>query len=216
MKTIRLIRHAQSESNAGLVTDSPASTPITELGKWQSENVAKLFSEPPDKIYVSQYIRTQQTAAPLLAKFPKVSSNIAKIHEFTYLNIDRHRGTTHQERQFAVNEYWDRNDPEYLDHSSAETFIQFMVRIKDFIEEISIIPENNIAVFSHGYTIKSFWWLLINGYQEITPKVMRQIKCFCDSINFWNAAILELKILHDGIWVQGLKTTHLPQNMKTI
>ena len=66
MKKIYLIRHAQSESNAGLLVRPNADINITELGNTQARELADWLhthiSEPIDDIFVSQFVRTQQTA----------------------------------------------------------------------------------------------------------------------------------------------------------
>jgi broad specificity phosphatase PhoE len=72
METIYFIRHAESEANAGYVTFDDTSTVLTKTGKEQARKLSEQLSESPDLIIYSKYIRTQQTAAPTILKFPKV------------------------------------------------------------------------------------------------------------------------------------------------
>jgi broad specificity phosphatase PhoE len=65
MKEIWLIRHAESAANAGAVTSSPETIPLTEKGLQQARRVAAWFDKQPDIIAVSRYMRTQQTATPI-------------------------------------------------------------------------------------------------------------------------------------------------------
>jgi probable phosphoglycerate mutase len=67
-----LIRHGQSESNAGLPTNGPAVTPLTAIGREQAERVAGAFTEPPALIVASPFIRARQTAEPTRRCFPAV------------------------------------------------------------------------------------------------------------------------------------------------
>ena len=65
--TLTFIRHAESQANADNVvnTDIPGPS-LTEEGKAQAEQLAHQLSRNNfDGIYVSDMVRTQQTAAPL-------------------------------------------------------------------------------------------------------------------------------------------------------
>ncbi len=72
MKKIYLIRHAQSESNAGVAIRPNHEINITELGKTQANELAdwlqQHIDEPITDIFISRYLRTQQTAEPFLTK----------------------------------------------------------------------------------------------------------------------------------------------------
>ena len=69
---IFIVRHAQSDANAGGRTTGPATVQITETGIRQAQYVADLVSERPVLIAISRYLRTAQTAAPLLLRYPGV------------------------------------------------------------------------------------------------------------------------------------------------
>ena len=47
MTVIRCIRHGQSASNAGEVTEYPDTIPLTGLGHAQAALVASCFNKPP-------------------------------------------------------------------------------------------------------------------------------------------------------------------------
>ena len=66
------IRHGQSTGNAGLPSPDLASIALTELGHAQAHAVAAAWIETPALIVTSPYLRTQQTAAPTIARFPDV------------------------------------------------------------------------------------------------------------------------------------------------
>ncbi len=93
--TIWIIRHPQSQSNAGQATTSPDDNGLSELGLLQAQCVADARSYGdtarvalcPDWIATSPYWRTQLTAQSLLEKFPQVKSEIWQVREFTYLSF---------------------------------------------------------------------------------------------------------------------------------
>ena len=64
------VRHGQSTGNAGLPCHDLASIELTELGWSQARQVAGGCKERPSMIVTSPYLRTQQTAAPTIERFP--------------------------------------------------------------------------------------------------------------------------------------------------
>jgi probable phosphoglycerate mutase len=65
--SIYLIRHGQTNSNRDRILQTP-DTPLSELGHQQAKQLAQAFQDiSVENIICSDYIRTQQTAAPLHA-----------------------------------------------------------------------------------------------------------------------------------------------------
>ena len=64
-----LIRHAETTANAERLLDTaPPGTDLSDRGRIQAEELVKALEDVPlDAIYVSDLVRTQQTAAPLAA-----------------------------------------------------------------------------------------------------------------------------------------------------
>ena len=65
-----LIRHAETTANAERLLDmAPPGTDLSERGRVQAEQLVEALADVPvDAIYVSDLVRTQQTAAPLAAE----------------------------------------------------------------------------------------------------------------------------------------------------
>lgn len=148
---ILLIRHGESQANADLPTASPSAIALTEKGHAQAAALAESIATEPDLIVVSPFLRTQQTAAPLTRKFPVVPVETWPVHEFTYLDITRHAGTTEAGRAAAVHDYWQRCDPHWIDGAGAESFAGFIERVDDMLERLSHHPSKRIHIFTHGY-----------------------------------------------------------------
>src|SRR5713226_5749395 len=70
MSTVWLIRHGESQSNAGLPTLSPVFPGLTKRGIVQAESIAQAFTRVPSLIITSRYKRTKQTALPTTERFP--------------------------------------------------------------------------------------------------------------------------------------------------
>jgi broad specificity phosphatase PhoE len=63
VKTLRLIRHAQSAANAGLSTTAPDTIPPTDLGRLQAQALADSMTSVPDLIVASSFERAIDTGA---------------------------------------------------------------------------------------------------------------------------------------------------------
>ncbi len=198
MRTIWLIRHGESESNAGEVTVSPASPVLSERGTQQAEEIAARFPRAPDLLVVSGYVRTHLTAAPLLRRFPKTKVAEWPIHEFTFLAPARYNGTTIRERREPVRAFWERCAPDHYDGEGAESFGDFMGRVRDCLARLHEESEPFTAVFTHAYVIKAILWKTLH-YGDITsPEFMRGFYAFHQNLRIPNGTILPVHLSPQG------------------
>ena len=155
---IYLIRHAQSVGNIDGQTDSHASIELTELGHQQAEKLAEILPQA-DKIMISPYLRTLQTAQPLLNR-DGLEAEILQIQEFSYLSDLKCKGTTLSQRKPWVDAYWQDLDIDYLDADDAETFRNFYQRVQALRHLLKTIQADyqteNLMIFSHGQFLQLF------------------------------------------------------------
>ncbi len=150
------IRHGQSTGNAGLPSPDLASIALTDLGHVQARAVAAAWIETPTLIVTSPYLRTQQTAAPTIARFPGVAVEVWPIEEFAYLQPSRWNGTLTAERMPHIERYWHATDPGYCDGDGAESFSGLLRRAEAALARLAAFPEGASAyVFSHGQFIQA-------------------------------------------------------------
>lgn len=156
---VRLIRHGESQANAGFATDDPATIPLTPKGWEQARAIAESFESAPDLIICSPFLRAQQTAAPTIERFPGVPVETWDIQEFTYLDPARCAGTTVEQRRVWVAEYWNRRDPHYRDDGwdlpqewkpRCEPFSALKRRATEFVNKLEKSSARDIVVFGHG------------------------------------------------------------------
>ena len=121
MVRVWLIRHGQSESNAGLPSADWRGIPLTELGRQQAERIAEVFADPPKLIVRSPYLRAQETAQPTIARYPGAACEEWPVQEFSYLRTLDGRATTSHERAPEVRAYWEQADPQHAE-PGAESF----------------------------------------------------------------------------------------------
>jgi broad specificity phosphatase PhoE len=213
MIAITFIRHAESTSNAGLRTKHPALTPLTERGYIQAAQTALAFDSAPSLIVVSPYVRTRQTAQPLMERFPAVPMTEWPVQEFTFLAPQHWDGTTVEERRPAAHTYWERGDPFYWEADGAESFADLMRRVQQTQDLIRLQKDGFVIVFSHGEFIRAFWWRILFPKFEINAEAMRRYRAFIHAVRFPNCAFLKFRFDGDEVWNSSISTSHLSEEL---
>ena len=186
------VRHGQSTGNAGMPCDDLALLSLTELGWQQARNAAANWIETPDLIVTSPYLRTQQTAAPTIERFPGAPVEVWPIEEFTYLQPSRWNGTLSAERMPHIVRYWETADPTYCDGAGAESFEMLLRRAEEALERLEAQPENALVyLFSHGQFIQAVRSLVVDSDINDHEKMRRFWRKGEPAIN--NAELLKLR-----------------------
>lgn len=160
-KTFWFIRHGESEGNAGLPTPSAGKIHLTERGLLQAECIPDQFSHAPDKFVVSPFIRTSETAAPTLQKFPDVLVETWEIQEYTYLPESLHANTSLKQRRWPSMRYFMRSDPDLVLGPGAESFNQLIWRVDATLNKLISGNQFEIVLFSHGWFMRTLLWRLV-------------------------------------------------------
>jgi broad specificity phosphatase PhoE len=184
-----LIRHGESESNAGTPSADPGASPLTTRGREQADRVAAVLPEQPALIVTSPYLRAAQTAEPTAARFPDARREEWPVQEFTYLGEFHDRLSTSEERRPYVLDYWNRADP-HLSVGGAETFAALIGRVHDCLDRLSQQPTGPVAVFTHGMFMRAVAWTLLADTEQLD---MRAFGRFSRGLVVGNGAILELR-----------------------
>lgn len=201
MPTILLIRHGASQSNAGLPTSSPEIVTLIDEGRKQAEDIARFLKEyqfHPELIVTSSYLRTKQTAALTRKAFPYVPEEEWPVQEFTYLSMWHEWNSTIEDRRPLVDYYWEKADPVFVDdqkpgYPEAESFKQFIKRVRKVKEQLEQTELDTIAVFTHEQFITAFRWLSEPESQRITSETMRKFRTFLKANHVPNGAIVQAK-----------------------
>lgn len=221
MITVWFIRHAESESNAGLPTQDPASTKITAKGQQQASQIALSLPQAPALVVTSPYLRTKQTAEPTLERFPEALQSEWPVQEFTFLAPAQYHNTTVYQRRPLVNVYWQRCDPFYIDGEGAESFAGLVQRVQQVRSQIAQLEDELAAksqdksedklvvIFSHGRFIRAMLWLLLTNPIDINARTMRQFQHFSDALQVPNGAILKVQFRDSEFWISYLILSHL-------
>lgn len=200
MPTILLIRHGESQSNAGEPTPCPHTVELTDKGWKQAEAIAQFFQDAklfPDLIVTSSYKRTKQTAAPTTFAFSTVPEEWP-VQEFTYLSMWHDENSTIEERRPAVEAYWENADPEFVEDSKPqspepESFNQFIARVRNVKERLQKTELDTIVIFSHEQFITAFRWLSQHNSEELSSEHMKDFRAFLKANPIPNGAIVQAK-----------------------
>jgi broad specificity phosphatase PhoE len=209
VKELRLIRHAESLANAGGATSTPRDIPLSDKGHLQAIALADSITDRPELIILSPYIRTEQTARPMLQRFPDCPVEILPIQEFTYLSISRCRNTTYEQRKPLVEEYWARCDPNYSDGDQAESLAELIVRARGFLRRVFEMEGELIFVFTHEQFIKAVIWDVLQPEREIDDEFMAAFRKFSTSFAIPNTAVMKM-FFEDGEYTLGkIESSHV-------
>ncbi len=215
MTEIWLIRHGESEANAGLPTCDTAKIVLTPRGFAQAECVVAAFTRPPSLIVISPYLRAIQSAQPTIERFPQARLEEWPVHEYTYLSLASRHNTTLHGRRPQIDAYWERCDPQYVDGDGAESFAALVVRAKQVLERIRRLDDDFAAIFSHGLFIRTLLWVLLAGPVAIDAHAMRRCRSFISGFSAPNASILKMYIdVAKQIFVSTFSVAHLPEDLK--
>ena len=215
VNTVFLIRHGESQSNAGKATTGPENVEITQRGQEQARAIAEfLKSYPIDLIVTSPYRRAKQTAelTTSIPLFHTVEQVEWKVQEFTYLSSMHQEQSTVEDRRPLVDAYWEQCQPSYVESSGSESFAQFIERVQSFILSLQTSPYETIAVFSHEQFINAVLWLIKDGPIKMSEQAMRDFKDFLKENTLPNGIIVQLKVHHNQArWSYEKIMGHLEQ-----
>jgi broad specificity phosphatase PhoE len=198
-KVVRLIRHAESAANAGLVTTAPDTIPLTDHGRSQAIALAETISVVPDLIVSSPFERANATALPTVNRFGHVPVEIWAVEEFTYLSPGRFAGTTQADRKPMADAYWQLGDMKSIDGPGAECFFDLLLRAEAMLDQLATSEANTVLVFSHGQFVRAVAWFIRHGQDAGTPENMRLFREFDTRNPLSNCAGYDLE-LRDGRW----------------
>jgi 2,3-bisphosphoglycerate-dependent phosphoglycerate mutase len=204
---IILVRHGQSLANAGGKTEDHMTNPLTELGRVQARDFATRLDCKPTLFVTSPFLRAQQTSEPLRQRFPDVPVEEWPIHEFTFLNPSLHKDSSEADREPHAFNYWQRDDPAYIDGPDAESFTDFLDRAREAIHRlVSRNPSGCIVIFTHGFFMQAFR-LVLRFPNATDAELMSNFQRFHFVNLIQNADSLEFQI-QDGK-IQTIKQPRL-------
>jgi broad specificity phosphatase PhoE len=161
MMRVLFIRHGQSTANIGEPTKDFALVPLTDLGQEQAKELAEGWKFTPSLIVVSPFLRTQQTAAPTIKRFPDVPVATWPIHEFTLWDPVHWTGGEPKDLMHEVDHYWTAADAELrygaaAASEGAESFAMLLERAQAALKQLEGLGlPSPVMIFTHGHFIQA-------------------------------------------------------------
>jgi 2,3-bisphosphoglycerate-dependent phosphoglycerate mutase len=216
MPIVWLIRHGQSQANAGYETYSPELTQLTTVGEVQAGEIVKALHSDfpkPSRIVYSKFMRSRQTAQPTIDFFFDVpSEKWPGVREFTYLAQEKCQATTRQQRKPFVDGFWNIPDPDYRDGNDeeVESFRQFLTRVSSALEQLCSRKDDLVVVFTHGQFMQAAKWLWEAHPTHLDEQSKANFRLFCTNNRIPMGAIMPIEILgRDELVVQEMLSSHL-------
>lgn len=157
-----LIRHGRTASNTSLVLDTAfPGADLDELGREQAESlVERLAAEPIEAIYVSNLVRTQQTAAPLAAARGLVPVILPGLREVSAGDDELSLDAT---RYVETLLQWHAGDMDAR-LPGGEDAAEFFARYDDAIAQIAGAGHQVAALVSHGAALRVWAAARVDGF----------------------------------------------------
>lgn len=197
MKHIYLIRHAQSESNAGVIIRPNAQINLTNYGKTQAEQLASWLlsniDKPVNKVFISPYIRTAQTAEPYLIKTKQQATVIDDLYEFNYFEFEHIKDLIFAQLVEKADNYWQTADIDFQDSENTDSYRQFIKRVQNVRQFFQQLPDGCYVVFTHGMWIGMLLWQLLHNDSKHIEN-MHKFRAFELSIRPKNCEVFLLMI----------------------
>ncbi|WP_077927244.1 histidine phosphatase family protein [Wohlfahrtiimonas populi] len=202
MKKIIFARHAESEANAGGISKPNETVELTETGLVQAQLLADEWLEKPSKIYVSKFIRTTQTAIPLMQKYDMKPLQFSGLNEFNTFGYEFVEGLTGEERLPLAIAYWEEADPNARRGETGQTYNEFCAQVEDFIPTLFTL-ENNSAIVGHGLWITQLMWQTLGfGSRVSDSQSMKAYMKFHMALHVGNTQKFNLYLTDYKVFVQ--------------
>lgn len=186
MKQIYLVRHAESLANAGGKSIPDRDIPLSELGNTQAQSLIQRLPKT-NQVFTSDFLRTQQTAAPYLAHHGLTAKPLSCLNEFSYLPFAIIDGLNADQRRPISQQFWQQADPQLQLSPNVDSFSLFNQRIDDFLA-FAKQAEDNCICFTHGIWLSLLIWRLL-GFSANTSQEMQQFYAWQKTLPMENTAI---------------------------
>jgi broad specificity phosphatase PhoE len=197
---IYLVRHAQSQANAGGMTLENPIVPLTALGELQARALAPLLPPTRVTIWSSPFKRTLDTAAPYCARMGLTAATHDELREFETVDTVQLRGSPCEERESVVADYWMKSDPDHRAGPGAETFREFHARVARAGRQfLPALPDGTI-VFAHGMWMALLFWQMW-GFTAVDRLGMTLFRRFQLGFPTPNAGVYCLTQVTPGQWL---------------
>ncbi len=151
MTELILIRHGETDWNRELRFQGHVDVSLNEIGREQARRLAaRLAGETPHRLYASDLLRTQQTAAPLSQQLGLQVVTDPALREQSFGSVDGMKVDDIKEQHPKAWEDWLKFNEDYC-MPEGETTRQFHARIMGAVNRmVAAHPGETLLVVTHG------------------------------------------------------------------
>lgn len=195
-----LVRHGESEANAGRPCVDPCSSPLTARGLRQAERVAHGWRTAPGLIVTSSFVRARQTAEATARRFPDVPCRVWPVGEFRYLSGPPALLASPAGRRPLADAYWRRADPRHRDGPGTESFQELLERAARFLHRAAGPPcgagtdARVTIVFTHELFMRAVLWRTLLPDRPVDPDAMTAFHGWRRSLPIGNTGVVQLAV----------------------
>ena len=134
--------------------------PISELGKDQAKLLGKFLPTAVDKVYISEFIRTQETIEPFLKRTGMIAIVDRRINE---IQMGKMITLSQNEIMEQYPEFWQaylKRDSDFT-YPGGECAADVAKRIESFLNDI-FIPDQEIIIVTHDGWIRVFLCIMLH------------------------------------------------------
>lgn len=196
LRSIYLVRHGESVSNAGGITMPHALIPLTEAGRKQAGALSARLPARPPRILA----RALDTAEPYAKRMQVKIEQEPLLQEFDMVDPVLIAGMDQAQRRPIADAFWKEGDPTKQMGEQAESFGQFASRVSVFMaDRLPLLPDGTVC-FGHGIWIGMVAWKLL-GFGVDTSEDMRRFRRFQTGLPLPNGAVYALEELAPAQWL---------------
>lgn len=167
-----------------------AAIPLSERGIRQAHRIVEYLPPSPRLVLVSPMIRTAQTAEPYCQRHGVRPGTAESLAEFSAICPTLIADLTGEQRKPYVAQYWADPDPSRRMGPGADTFLEFLKRVREFEQRMADLPDGTI-VFGHGIWFGLLLWTLL-GYSAEDARGMCRFRRFQLGLPMPNCAVFTL------------------------
>jgi alpha-ribazole phosphatase len=157
------VRHGETECNKSKFYYGKMDISITQEGIVQAKKVSQILKNVNfNRVYVSEMKRTEQTAKAILDNRKCSMTKDSRINE---RNFGVFEGKSYDEIKKKFPEKWELwcEDWKNTVPQEGESYIQFYSKVKDFMDDILKLKDDNILIVTHSGVIRSIYCYILDN-----------------------------------------------------
>lgn len=161
------VRHGETEYNKSKLYYGKIDVSITQAGIIQAKKASQILKNISfNRVYVSEMKRTEQTAKIILDNKKCTMIKDSRINE---RNFGEFEGKSYDKIKDRFPEKWKLwcEDWKNTVPPEGESYIQFYSKVKDFMDNILKLKDDNILIVTHSGVIRSIYCYILDGNLDI-------------------------------------------------